>query len=74
LQGTTNYLTESLNRLTIAETDRISADLIPNDSLLVYAKGSESRIPESVTYDEKFNNYIRNDFITRLIEWIDFYD
>jgi hypothetical protein len=52
----------------------MSADPIPDDPLLIYAKGSGSRISESVTYDGEFNNYVRDDFITRLTEWIDFYD
>jgi len=74
LQGTTNHLTESLDRLTVAETDRMSADPIPDDPLPAYAKGSGPRIPEPVTYDGEFNDHVRDDFITRLTEWIDFYD
>jgi hypothetical protein len=46
----------------------MSADLISNNLLLIYAKGSRPRIPEPITYDKEFNNYIRDDFITRLIE------
>jgi hypothetical protein len=46
----------------------MSADLISDDFLLIYTKGSKSRIPESVTYNEKFNNHVRDNFITRLTE------
>jgi hypothetical protein len=59
---------KSLNRLIIAEIDRMSADLISDNFLLIYAKGSEPRIPEFITYDGEFNDYVRDDFIIRLIE------